>query len=85
MSESIVRKRLKEAISRISGIPIDQVQDDSRFIEDLGLDPLAIIESIVDVEHEFGLQPLTEDLQTMVQSVDDAVQLFERQLMRRES
>jgi len=44
-----IQIRIKEAVSRISGIAIDPIQDHHRFVEDLGLDSLAIIESLVDV------------------------------------
>jgi acyl carrier protein len=83
MSDYDIRIRIKEAVSRISGIAIDQIQDNHRFIEDLGLDSLAIIESLVDVEHEFRLQPQDEDLEKKVQSIEDAVQLVQSQLIRK--
>jgi acyl carrier protein len=83
MSNDEIRLRIKEAVSRIAGIAIDLIPDDARFIEDLGLDSLAIIESLVDVEHEFRLQPEQEDLEVKVRSIEDAVQLVQSQLMRK--
>jgi acyl carrier protein len=83
MSGDEIRMRIKEAVSRIAGIAIDQIADDARFVEDLGLDSLSIIESLVVVEHEFRLQPEEEDMGTNVRSIEDAVQLVQGQLVRK--
>jgi acyl carrier protein len=78
-----IRLRIKEAVSRIAGISIEEITDDARFVEDLGLDSLSIIESLVVVEQEFRLQPLAEDMETKVASIEDAVQLVQGQLVRK--
>jgi|SwirhisoilCB2_FD_contig_31_23063818_length_392_multi_4_in_0_out_0_1 acyl carrier protein len=83
MSTDELRLRIKEAVSRIAGIAVDLIPDDARLVEDLGLDSLAIIESLVYVEHEFRIQPEQEDLEAKVRSIDDAVQLLQTQLMRK--
>ena len=83
MSADDIRLRIKEAVSRIAGIAADRISDDARFVEDLGLDSLSIIESLVVVEHEFRLQPQQEDMEAKVRSIEDAVQLVQGQLMRK--
>jgi acyl carrier protein len=83
MSTNQIRLRIKEAVSRISGIPVENIPDDARFVEDLGLDSLAIIESLVHVEHEFRIQPDQEDFETRVQCIEDAVQLVQSELLRK--
>ena len=83
MSADEIRLRIKEAVSRIAGIAVDRIPDHARFIEDLGLDSLSIIESLVVVEQEFRLQPQEEDLEARVRSIEDAVQLVQGQLMRK--
>src|SRR5262249_14961323 len=77
MSADEIRYRIKEAVSRIAGISVDRISDDARFTEDLGLDSLSIIESLVVVEHEFRLQPQQEDMETRVKCIEDAVQLVQ--------
>ena len=52
MSADEVRLRIEEAVSLIAGIAVDRISDDARFIEDLGLDSLSIIVSLV-VGQEF--------------------------------
>jgi acyl carrier protein len=83
MSADEIRLRIKEAVSRIAGIAVDRIPDDARFIEDLGLDSLSIIESLVVVEHEFRLEPQQEDIEAKVRSIEDAVQLVQGQLIRK--
>jgi acyl carrier protein len=83
MSSDEIRLRIKEAISEIAGIAIERIPDDARFIEDLGLDSLAIIESLVVVEHDLRLQPSDGDSEVKVHCVEDAVQLVQVQLRRK--
>jgi acyl carrier protein len=83
MSEHDIRIRIKEAVSRIAGIDIARIADDARFVEDLGLDSLSVIESLVVVEHELRLQPRDEDMEVKVRSIEDAVHLVQSQLMRK--
>jgi acyl carrier protein len=83
MSADEIRLRIKEAVSRIAGIEVERISDDARFDEDLGLDSLSIIESLVVVEHELRLQPQDEDMEVKVRSIEDAVQLVQSQLMRK--
>ena len=52
MSADEIRLRIEEAASLIAGIAVDRISDDARFIEDLGLDSLSIIDSLV-FGHEF--------------------------------
>jgi acyl carrier protein len=83
MSDDEIRSRIKEAVSRIAGICIDGISDDARFIEDLGLDSLSIIESLVVIEHEFRLQPQQEDIEKRIRCIEDVVLLVQSELMRK--
>ena len=73
METEQIRQRIKHAISRIAGVDIANVADNARFVEDLGLDSLSIIESFVAVERDFRLQALPEDIESRIRSVNDAV------------
>ena len=83
MSSDEIRLLIKQAISEIAGIAIERIPDDARFIEDLGLDSLAIIESLVVVEHDLRLQPSDGDMEVKVHIIEDAVQLVQVQLRRK--
>ncbi len=83
MNTDHIRLRVKEAVSLVSGITIDKIADDARFAEDLGLDSLSVIESLVVVEREFRLQPKGEDVEVQIKSIDEAVRLVQVQLSRK--
>jgi acyl carrier protein len=83
MNTEHIRLRVKEAVSLVSGITIDRISDDARFVEDLGLDSLSVIESLVVVEREFRLSPQGEDIEVQVRSVEEAVRLVQVQLSRK--
>lgn len=61
--EQVVDK-IKEIISRVSRVklPIENINDATDLIEDLGLDSVAIVQTIVVIEKEFNIQFLNEEL-----------------------
>lgn len=83
MEETEVREKIKEIISNVTNLPVDQIADDARFREDLDLDSLSLLEIGVDVDYEFRLGLPEEQLQK-IGSVDDAVALALRILADRE-
>ena len=83
MNTNDIRLRVKEAVSLVSGITIDRISDDARFVEDLGLDSLSVIESLVVVEREFRLSPQREDVEVQIESIEEAVRLVQVQLSRK--
>jgi acyl carrier protein len=83
MEETEVREKIKEIISNVTNLPVDQIADDARFREDLDLDSLSLLEIGVDVDYEFRLELPEEQLQK-IGSVDDAVALALRILADRE-
>ena len=50
---SVSRKEIKNVISRISRIPFDELQDDFRFREDLGVDSIMAMEIIATFEVKY--------------------------------
>ena len=74
MEMAEIRSKIKEIISNISNIPADEIADDARYLDDLNLDSLSLLEIGVDVDYEFKLG-LPEESWQDVLSVEDAVQL----------
>lgn len=48
MDVNEIRRKTKDSISRITGIPVDDIADSASYREDLGLDSLAMLEIAVD-------------------------------------
>ena len=75
MTESEIRRRVKEVIAGVSGIDIMEIGDNASFEEDLELDSLALLEISVDIElrfREFNIQ-IPDDEIAELQTVQDAV------------
>jgi acyl carrier protein len=83
MSTDEIRLLIKQAVSRVANIDIEGISDDARFVEDLNLDSLSVIESLVIVEHELRVQAQQEDVETPVRSIEDAVRLVQSELSRK--
>ena len=74
MDTNVIRKTVKESISRITGIPFDQISDTASYRDDLGLDSLSMLEIAVDAELCFQVKIPDERLPE-IQTVADAVRV----------
>jgi acyl carrier protein len=72
MEPTVVALKLKEIVGRIMGIPYEGISDSSTFAEDLGLDSLAILEVVVDVETSFKLR-ISEEQARSIRCIQDGV------------
>jgi acyl carrier protein len=77
MEPATITAKVKEIIANITGISSDTIADSAMFVDDLGLDSLAILEIVVDVEKAFKFRAIDEELQK-VRSLDDSVALILR-------
>lgn len=84
MEASKVRTKIKEIISAISSIPVEDIADDASYQDDLALDSLTLLEIGVDVDYEFKLGLPEERLQH-IRSVQDAVDVVMQALAEREA
>ncbi len=71
MEPSQVKAKIKEIISTVSSIPVEDIADDASYTDDLGLDSLTLLEIGVDMDYEFKLGLPEERLQH-IRSVQDA-------------
>jgi len=67
-----VEQRVKEIICEQLGVSEDQVTPQASFIEDLGADSLDIVELVMALEEEFGLDIPDEDADKL-KTVGDAM------------
>ncbi len=51
---AVVRQEIKETISRISRIPLEELDDDVKIREDLGVDSIMAMEIIATFEVRYG-------------------------------
>ena len=79
-----IRNRIKEIIADVAFLDAAEIGDDARFIEDLELDSLSLLEIGVEVDFTYKLGLPDERLRELT-SVGDAVTLVETELDRKES
>ena len=77
MEPATITVKVKEIVASITGVPLESIKDSATFVDDLGLDSLAILEIVVDVEKAFKIRANDDELQK-VRSIDDSVALILR-------
>jgi acyl carrier protein len=68
--------RLKKIIVEQLGVDEEEVTPQASFVEDLNADSLDLVELIMSLEEEFGMEISDEDAEK-IQKVSDAVEFIE--------
>ena len=76
MTDGTTFERLKKIIVEQLGVEPDDVTPDAAFVEDLNADSLDLVELIMSLEEEFGMEISDEDAEK-IQKVSDAVEYIE--------
>jgi acyl carrier protein len=69
-------ERLKKIIVEQLGVDEEEVTPQASFVEDLNADSLDLVELIMSLEEEFGMEISDEDAEK-IQKVSDAVEFIE--------
>ncbi|HEY4767444.1 MAG: acyl carrier protein [Chloroflexota bacterium] len=72
MSDGTTYDRLKKIIVEQLGVDEEEVNPQASFVEDLNADSLDLVELIMSLEEEFGMEISDEDAEK-IQKVQDAV------------
>ena len=67
-----IRAKVVETIAKSFKLEPDQVSDDKSFQEDLGADSLEIVELVMALEEEFGIEISDEEAEK-IRTVGDAI------------
>jgi len=67
---------VEKIISEVLGCDQDLVQDDSNLVQDLGADSLNIVEIVMQLEEEYGIEIYDEDAEQLhtVKQVKDYIE-----------
>ena len=71
-----VESRVREIISEQLGVAATEVTPEASFIEDLGADSLDIVELVMALEEEYGMEISDEDAEK-IRTVKDVVTYIE--------
>jgi acyl carrier protein len=74
-----IRAQLAELVNDVAGVPVEEVQLDKSFVEDLDVDSLAMVEILVGCEEKFGVTIPDEESKNL-KTVGDAVAFIEAHL-----
>jgi acyl carrier protein len=77
MEPQAITDTIKEIIGKVTGCSPEGISDSATFVDDLGLDSLAILEIAVDVENTFKIRATDEELQG-IRGIQDSVALILR-------
>jgi acyl carrier protein len=76
VTDGTTYERLKKIIVEQLGVDEEEVTPTASFVEDLNADSLDLVELIVSLEEEFGMEISDEDAER-IQKVSDAVEYIE--------
>jgi acyl carrier protein len=76
VTDGTTYERLKKIIVEQLGVDEEEVQAQASFVEDLNADSLDLVELIMSLEEEFGMEISDEDAER-IQKVQDAVDFIE--------
>ena len=76
MTDGTTFDRLKKLIVEQLGVDEEEVTPTASFVEDLNADSLDLVELIMSLEEEFGMEISDEDAEK-IQKVSDAVEYIE--------
>ena len=76
MSSSTIYDRLKGLVTEQLGVDEEEVTLEASFVDDLNADSLDLVELIMSLEEEFGLEISDEDAEKIV-TVGDAASYIE--------
>jgi acyl carrier protein len=76
VSDGTTFERLKKLIVEQLGVDEEEVTPTASFVEDLNADSLDLVELIMSLEEEFGMEISDEDAER-IQKVSDAVEYIE--------
>jgi len=67
---------VKEVVAEQLGVNIDEIKEDSKFVEDLGADSLDVVELVMALEEKFDIE-IPDEAAEKIATVADAVKFIE--------
>ena len=69
----MVYDKIVEMICEQFGMEPDELNENTTFIEDMGIDSVDVVELVVELEDEFGLDEIPEEALKKIRTIGDLV------------
>lgn len=69
----MVYDKIIEMICEQFGMEPDQLSENTTFIDDMGIDSVDVVELVVELENEFGLDEIPEEELKKIRTIGDLV------------
>ena len=76
MAQTEILSGLAEIVNEITGLPVDSVELDKSFVDDLDIDSLSMVEIVVAAEEKWGVKIPDKEIKNL-KTVGDAVNYIE--------
>ena len=80
MAEKINREEIKKLISDITEVPEEEIAEDAKFVENLGIDSMMALEIVASIEKKYKITIPEEDI-PKIRSVQDVHALLYKLLV----
>ena len=76
MSQQEVLEGLAAIVNEVAGVPVEDIQADKSFVDDLDVDSLSMVEVVMAAEDKWGVKIPDEEVKNL-KTVGDAVSYIE--------
>ncbi len=77
-----IEKKIKQVIAEQLGLNEDEIESDASLIDDLGADSLDIVELVMAMEEDFGMEIPDEDAEKIV-TVQDIIDYVKKRTQKK--
>jgi len=74
-----LKEEIKKIVSEVSEIPQEQLKEDARFVEDLGIDSMMALEIVANIEKKYKVVIPEEEI-PKIRSLKDVYDIMEKLL-----
>ena len=74
-----LKEEIKKIVSEVSEIPQEQLKEDARFVEDLGIDSMMALEIVANIEKKYKVVIPEEEI-PKIRSLKDVYNIMEKLL-----
>ena len=74
-----LKEEIKKIVSEVSEVPQEQLREDARFVEDLGIDSMMALEIVANIEKKYKVVIPEEEI-PKIRSLKDVYDIMEKLL-----